>query len=264
MQMECTRVETFAIFPIESGPNSSYMPVTPARRRHGRGDREGVQHDPRQPHGRLWCRGHDPHRARTARPAHRREHRRPRTGVPQPSASKLLKLLARAGILTSHRGAKGGYVLAHAPDQVSVADLVAAVDGPISLADCLDGPSGICELESFCSVRGPWQKISDAIRVALEEVTLGRHGPGRRGRRANDPCRRRPWAGSTRHERPAGSRAGGRVLRRRALQVRLRHRRRGRLRAPRSRPRHHPLHLRQEGRAGVAIGVADQGFRALA
>lgn len=94
------------------------------------------------------------------------------TGVPQPSASKLLKLLAKAGIVTSHRGVKGGYVLAHAPDQVSVADLVAAVDGPISLADCLDGPSGICELESFCSVRGPWQKISDAIRVALEEVTL--------------------------------------------------------------------------------------------
>ena len=95
-----------------------------------------------------------------------------RTGVPQPSASKLLKLLAKAGILTSHRGAKGGYVLAYPPEKVSVADLVAAVDGPISLADCLDGPSGICELESFCSVRGPWQKISDAIRVALEEVTL--------------------------------------------------------------------------------------------
>ena len=94
------------------------------------------------------------------------------TGVPRPSASKLLKLLAKAGILTSHRGAKGGYALAHAPDRVSVAALVAAVDGPISLADCLDGPSGICELESFCSVRGPWQKISDAIRVALEEVTL--------------------------------------------------------------------------------------------
>ena len=94
------------------------------------------------------------------------------TGVPRPSASKLLKVLARAGILISHRGVNGGYVLSRAPEQVSVAALVAAVDGPISLADCLDGPSGICELESFCSVRGPWQKISDAIRVALEEVSL--------------------------------------------------------------------------------------------
>ena len=111
------------------------------------------------------------------------------TGVPRPSASKLLKLLAKAGILTSHRGAKGGYALAHAPDRVSVAALVAAVDGPISLADCLDGPSGICELESFCSVRGPWQTISDAIRVALEEVTLAdmAEAAGNGGRLAQAP-----------------------------------------------------------------------------
>lgn len=94
------------------------------------------------------------------------------TGVPRPSAGKLLKLLARAGILVSHRGAKGGYVLSRAPADISVAELVAAVDGPISLADCLDGPSGICGLESFCSVRGPWRKITDAIRGALDEVTL--------------------------------------------------------------------------------------------
>jgi FeS assembly SUF system regulator len=112
------------------------------------------------------------HIARDPRARHTAASIAAQTGVPQPSASKLLKLLAKAGILTSHRGAKGGYALSRAPEQVSVAALVAAVDGPISLADCLDGPSGICELESFCSVRGPWQKISDAIRVALEEVTL--------------------------------------------------------------------------------------------
>lgn len=94
------------------------------------------------------------------------------TGVPRPSASKLLKLLARAGILTSRRGAQGGYVLSRAPADISVAQLVAAVDGPISLADCLDGPSGTCGLESFCSVRGPWRTITDAIRGALDEVTL--------------------------------------------------------------------------------------------
>lgn len=94
------------------------------------------------------------------------------TGVPQPSASKLLKLLARAGILESHRGAKGGYALGRAPEDISVAELVAAVDGPISLADCLEGPKGTCGLERFCSVREPWQKISDAVRVALEEVSL--------------------------------------------------------------------------------------------
>ena len=96
-----------------------------------------------------------------------------RTGVPLPSASKLLKLLVKGGVLVSRRGAAGGYELARSPGKISVADLVIAVDGPIALADCLDGASGNgCDLESFCAVRGPWQKVSDAIRVALEEVTL--------------------------------------------------------------------------------------------
>lgn len=94
------------------------------------------------------------------------------TGVPQPSASKLLKLLVHAGILESQRGVKGGYALSRPPEDISVAELVVAVDGPISLADCLEGPRGTCGLERFCSVREPWQKISDAIRVALEEVSL--------------------------------------------------------------------------------------------
>jgi len=96
-----------------------------------------------------------------------------RTGVPLPSASKLLKLLVNSGVLVSRRGAAGGYGLARSPQAISVADLVIAVDGPIALADCLQDTSGsVCDLEGFCAVRGPWQKVSDAIRVALEEVTL--------------------------------------------------------------------------------------------
>ena len=96
-----------------------------------------------------------------------------RTGVPLPSASKLLKLLVNNGVLVSRRGAAGGYSLARSPQAISVADLVIAVDGPIALADCLQEASGsVCGLEGFCAVRGPWQKVSDAIRVALEEVTL--------------------------------------------------------------------------------------------
>ncbi|MGD9535717.1 MAG: SUF system Fe-S cluster assembly regulator [Alphaproteobacteria bacterium] len=94
------------------------------------------------------------------------------TGVPLPSATKLLKQLVRNGILTSQRGAKGGYALSRAPAEISVADLIEAIDGPIALADCLDGATGQCGLQSFCSVRNPWQKVSDAIRIALEEVTL--------------------------------------------------------------------------------------------
>ncbi|MDP6588587.1 MAG: SUF system Fe-S cluster assembly regulator [Alphaproteobacteria bacterium] len=96
-----------------------------------------------------------------------------RTGVPLPSASKLLKLLVKGNVLVSRRGAAGGYGLARPPEAISVADLVVAVDGPIAIADCLEGGSGgVCDLEGFCAVRGPWQKVSDAIRVALEELTL--------------------------------------------------------------------------------------------
>ena len=96
-----------------------------------------------------------------------------RTGVPLPSASKLLKLLVKGGVLTSRRGASGGYGLARQPKKISIADLVVALDGPIALTDCLDDNSeGVCGLEGFCAVRGPWQKVSNAIRVALEEVTL--------------------------------------------------------------------------------------------
>ena len=95
------------------------------------------------------------------------------TGLPLPSVCKLLKLLVKSGVLISRRGVSGGFGLGRAPNKISVADLVTAVDGPIALADCLEGSSGsACGLESFCVIRGPWQKVSDAIRVALEEVTL--------------------------------------------------------------------------------------------
>ena len=94
------------------------------------------------------------------------------TGVPLPSATKLLKLLAKHEILASQRGAHGGYMLKRRPADVSVADLIVAIDGPIALADCLQGEDSACGLESFCSIRNPWQKVSEAIRVALEEVSL--------------------------------------------------------------------------------------------
>jgi FeS assembly SUF system regulator len=93
------------------------------------------------------------------------------TGVPVPSASKLLKQLAKADLLTSRRGAKGGYSLARSPADISVAELIAAVDGPIAIADCL-GEERHCDLENICVVRAPWQRVSDAIEGALADVSL--------------------------------------------------------------------------------------------
>lgn len=94
------------------------------------------------------------------------------TGVPAPTVSKLLAAMARAGILVSHRGAKGGYRLARAPSEITAADIVSAVDGPIALTVCLEHGDGACEVESMCSTRQGWRRINDAIRNAMEGVSL--------------------------------------------------------------------------------------------
>lgn len=94
------------------------------------------------------------------------------THVPQPMASKILKSLARAEILSSQRGAWGGYGLARPPEAISVAEIIAALDGPIALTACItDGP-GECGLELLCPARANWQRINDAIRGALDGIRL--------------------------------------------------------------------------------------------
>jgi FeS assembly SUF system regulator len=92
-------------------------------------------------------------------------------GLPLPTVSKLLKRLLQAELLTSLRGAGGGYSLAHAPRAVSVADVVSAIEGPVALTECSLG-KGSCSLEKSCATRANWQLISRAVRVALEAVSL--------------------------------------------------------------------------------------------
>lgn len=95
------------------------------------------------------------------------------TGVPQPTVSKILKQLGRAGILESTRGARGGYRLARRPEHVTVADVIAALEGPIGMTECGHGDDhGDCELSSRCGVRGNWQRINEAIAEALSAITL--------------------------------------------------------------------------------------------
>lgn len=94
------------------------------------------------------------------------------THVPRPSTTKILKSLTRAGLLTSSRGMKGGYMLAYSPLDISVADIVAAVDGPIALTDCIEDAPGACELESRCLVRDTLQIVNNTVRQALAEVSL--------------------------------------------------------------------------------------------
>ncbi len=95
-----------------------------------------------------------------------------RTGVPEPTVAKLMKALARDGILASHRGITGGYSLSRPAAAISVADVIAALEGPIALTDCVDGHEGGCATEGSCQVRGNWNKINDAIKSALAAVSL--------------------------------------------------------------------------------------------
>jgi FeS assembly SUF system regulator len=92
-------------------------------------------------------------------------------GVPLPTVAKLLKRLLQAQLLTSVRGAVGGYTLAHAPHVISVADVVNAIEGPVALTECSLG-KGSCSLEKNCATRANWQLISRAVSVALEAVSL--------------------------------------------------------------------------------------------
>ncbi|HUP21840.1 MAG TPA: SUF system Fe-S cluster assembly regulator [Thermoanaerobaculia bacterium] len=94
------------------------------------------------------------------------------THLPLPMVSKILKLLARSSLLVSHRGVKGGYRLARSPAEISVADVIAALEGPIAMTECAPDSSEECSYEAFCGVRTNWQRINLAVRDALASVTL--------------------------------------------------------------------------------------------
>ena len=94
------------------------------------------------------------------------------THLPLPTVSKMLTVLARAELLVSQRGAKGGYVLARDPERISVADVVRAVDGPVALTQCIEHGPGSCGLETLCPARGGWHRINLAIERALAGVSL--------------------------------------------------------------------------------------------
>jgi len=100
-----------------------------------------------------------------------------RSRVPVPTASKLLKALARAGLVISHRGRNGGYGLSRPADAINVAEIIAAIEGPIGLTECGTGAEGACDMETFCAARGRWAPINRAIERALQDVPLSAMRP---------------------------------------------------------------------------------------
>ncbi|MGK2285563.1 SUF system Fe-S cluster assembly regulator [Pedomonas sp. V897] len=94
------------------------------------------------------------------------------TNVPLPTVAKLLGTLSRAGLLQSYRGIGGGFALARPAGEISVAEIVEAVDGPIALTHCTDPAPGQCAREGICSIKPHWQIINRTIRDALSTVSL--------------------------------------------------------------------------------------------
>ncbi len=95
------------------------------------------------------------------------------TGVPLPTAQKLMGQLASAGLLNSARGAGGGFALTRPVSAISLAEIIEAVEGPIAMTVCSghDGPSD-CALDAHCRIKPHMNVVSNAVRGALDAVTL--------------------------------------------------------------------------------------------
>ena len=94
------------------------------------------------------------------------------TGVPEPTVAKVLKIMTASGLVLSHRGARGGYRLARPLSAIPIADVIAAVDGPIALTACVEHSVTSCEASSLCPVKGRWDAVNTAILNALSGISL--------------------------------------------------------------------------------------------
>ncbi len=92
------------------------------------------------------------------------------TAIPEPTVAKVLKLLAAQALVLSQRGARGGYRLARPLAAIDVAEVIAAIDGPIALTACVEG--GDCDASHACPIHGGWDPVNRAVREALAQVSL--------------------------------------------------------------------------------------------
>jgi FeS assembly SUF system regulator len=93
------------------------------------------------------------------------------TGLPSPTVSKVLTALSRAKVAKSLRGVKGGYQLSRPAKDITAAEIISAVDGPIALTLCMEHDSA-CDVAALCPSRYGWRRVNDAIQQALDSVTL--------------------------------------------------------------------------------------------
>jgi FeS assembly SUF system regulator len=94
------------------------------------------------------------------------------TGIPEPTVSKVLKLLSKQKVVLSARGANGGYMLERSPQDITVTELITALEGPIALTSCAEDGNNECMIDALCPLKGGWKKVNKAVVDALDKVTL--------------------------------------------------------------------------------------------
>lgn len=94
------------------------------------------------------------------------------TNISETTVMKLLKQLNKANIISSTRGAKGGYMLKHPADAISILNVIEAIDGPLSVTLCHSDDHDGCDLQSQCSAQSGWHRINQALIMTLKHFTL--------------------------------------------------------------------------------------------
>jgi len=94
------------------------------------------------------------------------------THIPQPTVSKVMAALQQAGLVTSIRGVNGGYKLQRLAKEISIRELIHCLEGNVSLTDCEVSGDKACEQQAVCGTRHNWLKINQAMRDALQNITL--------------------------------------------------------------------------------------------
>lgn len=94
------------------------------------------------------------------------------SGLPMPTVSKVMKALGKQGLVVSQRGAQGGYQLARPPQDISVVEVITAMEGPIGLTACSAAQPKYCEIQADCPVKDNWQRISARVLGALADLNL--------------------------------------------------------------------------------------------
>ena len=96
-----------------------------------------------------------------------------RQGLSEAYLEQLMAGLRRAGLVNSVRGAQGGYMIAHSPDNITIGEIIRSLEGSMAPVDCVtEGEVSECEKAEYCVTRIVWRKIRDSINQVVDSITL--------------------------------------------------------------------------------------------